>query len=102
MLEFHGGTKTDISGGGILCGVVTGGGGCLGYAWGSRESSFNATILDIKDKNKLSKAISTQKGGIYVPAFIFPMPIMAATESKACQNLTSQIRDLIKDTIPSK
>lgn len=102
LLEFHGGTKTNIPGGGILCGVATGGGGCFGYAWGSRESSFNATILDIKDKNKLSKAISTQKGGVYVPAFIFPIPIMAATESKACQDMTSQIHALIKDAISSE
>lgn len=100
MLEFHGGTKTDIPGGGILCGVFAGGGGCLGYAWGSRESSFNATILDIKDKNKLSKAVSTQKGVVYVPAFVIPMPIMAATESKACQDLASQIHALVKGTSP--
>lgn len=102
ILEFHGGTTTDIPRGGIFCGVVTGGGGCLGYAWGSRESSFNATILDIKDKNKLSNAVSAQKGGVYVPAFIFPMPIMAATESKACQDLTSQIHTLITGAILSK
>jgi hypothetical protein len=34
-----------------------------------------------------------QHSGVYVPAFILPIPLMAATESKACEELSQRIHD---------
>jgi hypothetical protein len=82
-LEFHGNTKTDIPGGG----------GCLGFAWGSRESSFGAGLLDMGREGAPFAAGATQRGGVYVPAFILPIPIMASTETAACEELSRRIHD---------
>jgi len=95
LLEFHGGTKTDIPGGGILCGAGFGGGGCFGFAWGSRESAFSATLLDMWEDGTPLDARATQHSGVYVPAFGLPVPIMAATETAACEDLTRRIHDLL-------
>ena len=84
LLEFHGGTKTAISGGG----------GCLGFAWGSRESSFGASLLDMwREDDAPFDAGATQRSGGYVPAFILPIPIMASTETTACEGLSRRIHD---------
>jgi len=93
LLEFHGGTKTQIPGGGILCGAGYGAGGCFGFAWGSRDSAFNATLLDMREGGAPLDASAMQHSGVYVPAFILPIPLMAATESKACEELSQRIHD---------
>ena len=101
LLEFHGETKTDIPGGGILCGAGYGGGGCLGFAWGSRESSFSASLLDIREGGTPLDASATQRGGVYVPAFLLPIPIMAQTETKACDELAQRIHAMFTRNDPS-
>ena len=100
LLEFHGDTKTDIPGGGILCGAGYGAGGCLGFAWGSRESSFGASLLDMWREDAPFDAGATQRGGVYVPAFILPIPIMASTETMACEELSRRIHDRLMRSGP--
>jgi hypothetical protein len=93
LLEFRGGTKTEIPGGGILCGAGFGAGGCFGFAWGSRESAFNATLLDMWEGGKPLEVSATRRGGVYMPAFVLPIPLMAQTESTACEELSQRIHD---------
>lgn len=100
LLEFRGGTQTDIPGGGILCGAGYGGGGCLGFAWGSRESAFHATLIDTQRTNTAQAADVRQRGKVYVPAFGLPVPLMAATETAACDELARQIRAMLQPTQP--
>ena len=100
LLEFHGGTKTEIPGGGILCGAGFGGGGCFGFAWGSRESAFSATLLDMWENGTPLDASATQHSGVYVPAFGLPIPLMAATETAACEDLARRIHDLLMQQGP--
>jgi len=93
LLEFHGDTQTEFPKGGILCGASFGAGGCLGFAWGSHESAFSATLLDMWEGGMPLDASATQRSGAYMPAFILPIPLMAPTESKACEELSQRIHD---------
>jgi len=100
LLEFHGGTKTEIPGGGILCGAGFGAGGCFGFVWGSRDSAFNATLLDMREGGAPVDVSAMQHSGVYVPAFILPIPLMAATESKACEELSQRIHERLTRGVP--
>lgn len=97
LLEFHGETKTDMPDGGMLCGGGFGAGGCFGYSSGTRESSFNVTLLDLRDRGKPLDTSVTERGGVYIPAFILPIPFIAATETKACDDLASRIHEMLKN-----
>ena len=66
---------------------------CLGFAWGSRESSFGASLLDMRRDDAPFDVSETQRSGVYVPAFILPIPIMASTETTACKELSRRIHD---------
>lgn len=96
LLEFHGGTTTEMPGGGIVCGGGYGAGGCLGFAWGSRQSAFRATLLDARADSPPLETGSSRRGGAYMPAFILPVPIMAATQRHACEDLRRRLRELLE------
>jgi hypothetical protein len=100
LLVFHGGTKTKVDKGRIICTPPVPGGGCFGYSWGSRKSSFSAAILDMWSADKLSYAIASQQSGVYIPAFFLPVPILAPTEAKACEELTRIIHGIIMQKVP--
>ena len=100
LLEFHGGTKTDIPKGGILCGAGFGAGGCFGFAWGSRDSTFGATLLDTWEGGTPLDASAMRHSGVYMPAFVLPIPLMAGTESKACEELSQRIHERLMQVGP--
>lgn len=95
LLSLQGGTKTEIPGGGILCGASMGGGGCLGFAWGTHESAFSASLFDLQDQAEPKELTSRESSGVYVPAFILPIPLLAPTESVACERLAHDLHETI-------
>lgn len=94
LVELHGGTRTEWSGG-IACGGGYGGGGCLGLAWGDRMSAFSALVLDMWGGDAVSETSATQRGDVFVPALILPIPIIAPTEGKACDELAAKIHGIL-------
>ncbi|NJD24711.1 MAG: hypothetical protein FIB06_04840 [Betaproteobacteria bacterium] len=95
LLSHQGGTRTTIPGGGILCGASMGGGGCLGFAWGTHESSFTATLFDMHTQASPRDFASLKSSGVYVPAFVLPIPLLAPTESAACESLARDVYDAL-------
>lgn len=95
LLAFQGGTSTDVPGGGILCGASMGGGGCLGFAWGSHVSAFTASLFDLQDQGSPKELSSQETSGVYIPAFILPIPLMAPTEAAACEKLARDLHEVI-------
>lgn len=45
-------------------------------------------------------ARATQRSGVSVPAFILPIPIMASTETMACEELSRRIHDRLMRSGP--
>lgn len=85
FLEFRGGTKMDTQGG-MLCSY-----GCLGFIWGSRQSSFSVDLLDVRKNGALTEETAVRRGRVIVPAFLLPVPLIAATKTAACEELAGKI-----------
>lgn len=95
LLSYAGGTTTNVRGGSMFCGAGFGAGGCMGFSWGNRESSFSASIIDLYEERNTKETTSKATSGVYVPAFGLPVPLMAPTESIACEELANRIHELI-------
>jgi hypothetical protein len=95
IVLFGGATSTKFDKGGILCGGGMGGGGCLGFSWGTRDSSFHAIVLDIRQGTTAGDPHSHRTANVYMPAFVIPIPLIAATEGEACDELAAQVRSLV-------
>jgi len=91
LLSVQGGTSTSIPGGGIFCAPN----GCIGFAYGSHESSFTATIVDLQSEEQPREVTSRETSGVYVPAFMLPIPFLAPTEAAACERLAKDIHAVI-------
>jgi hypothetical protein len=93
LMAIEGGT-TQEEHGGMWCGVgpTGGGGGCLGFVWGNRESSYVATIVDVTRPHESRDIAGKHAGHYYVPAFALPIPLIAPTQGKACEQLAEHVR----------
>ena len=100
VVLFSGKTSTDFDKGGIVCGGGFGAGGCLGFSWGTRDSSFHAVVLDIQQGATAGDPQSRRTASIYMPAFIIPIPLIGATEAEACEELARQVRGLVLLSAP--
>ena len=85
-VQSSGGTKTDIGEGGLLCAPA-----CFGIAWGSRDSSFRVNVIDLKEAVSVARETVTRHSDVVVPAFFIPVPILAPTETAACQEMAAVI-----------
>lgn len=86
-----GATSTDLGQGGVLCGGSAGGGGCFGFAWGTRESAYRATVIDLATAVPLATEAVSRSAGAYVPAFLIPVPIIGPTKTDACGEIARRI-----------
>lgn len=96
-LVFAGGkTTTAFDNGGVACVAGPGpGAGCYGFAWGTRDSSYRATVVDLAKAFDPVKAATHRQAGVYMPAFLVPVPIIGATKSAACEELAQRVRDIV-------
>jgi hypothetical protein len=96
LLELRGGTKSgESSGGAWACGM-----GCFGFEYLSRESSFSVYVLDLLKDTESRDVTVTKRGGIYIPAFILPLPLLAPTRSGACQELAERLHERLTGAAP--
>jgi hypothetical protein len=100
VVLFSGDTKTDFDKGGILCGGGFGAGGCFGFSWGTRASSFAAIVLDTRTGTTAGDPQAERTASVYMPAFILPIPLIGATEGEACDELAAHVRQLVRAPSP--
>ncbi|HPO19255.1 MAG TPA: hypothetical protein PLO07_08690 [Rubrivivax sp.] len=96
-LVFAGGTTTtafDQGGIGCVAGPAPGA-GCYGFAWGTRDSSYRATVVDLTRAFDPVRQAARRQAGVFMPAFILPVPIIGATKSAACEELARRVRDIV-------
>lgn len=95
VLWVEGDTETVDKGGTLTCGVGPGGGGCLGFVWWDKDSSYEVVIWDL-EQVKAVGAISTEVlGTSYLPAVIVPIPLIARTQNTACKGLAQQLEAVL-------
>ena len=91
LVKVTGETKTNSSSGALSCAAGPGGGGCFGFAWWDDTSSYEASVWDLNQVTSVGNLSANVSGTSVIPAIVIPIPILARTQSNACEGLTQQI-----------
>ena len=91
LVKVTGETKTNSSSGALSCAAGPGGGGCFGFAWWDDTSSYEASVWDLSQETSVGNLTANVSGTSVIPAIVIPIPILARTQSNACEGLTQQI-----------
>ena len=83
--------KTD-GGGSIACGAAPGAAGCIGFGWWEKESSYEATIWDLKEAKSAGTVGTDVTGTSAIVGAIVPLPFIARVQGTACNRLADQLR----------
>ena len=91
LVKVTGETKTNASSGALSCAAGPGGGGCYGFPWWEDTSSYEASVWDLSQETSVGNLSANVSGTSVIPAIVIPIPILARTQSSACEGLTQQI-----------
>ena len=91
LIKITGETKTNASAGALSCAAGPGGGGCFGFAWWDDTSAYNASVWDLSQETSVGNVSANVTGTSMIPAIVIPIPILARTQSNACDGLSDQI-----------
>ena len=91
LIKITGESKTNASSGALSCAAGPGGGGCFGFAWWDDTSAYNASVWDLSQETSVGNVSANVTGTSMIPAIIIPIPILARTQSNACDGLSDQI-----------
>ncbi|MBT5542150.1 MAG: hypothetical protein HOK34_04895, partial [Gammaproteobacteria bacterium] len=91
IINITGETTTNSSSGALSCAAGPGGGGCFGFAWWDDTSSYKASVWDLNQAVAVGNVSTSVTGTSVIPAVIIPIPILARTQSNACDGLSDQI-----------
>lgn len=95
MIWVDGSTQTTNSTGSIACTVGAGGAGCFGFGTWDKESDYEASIWDFKDRTLLGKVSADASGTSYMPAVVIPIPMIARVQATACQGMGGQLKEML-------
>ena len=91
LVKVTGETKTNASSGALSCAAGPGGGGCFGFAWWDDTSSYEASVWDLSQETSVGNLSANVSGTSVIPAIVIPIPILARTQSNACEGFTQQL-----------
>lgn len=70
--------------------------------WWEKDSSYEASIWDLKRARSVGLISAEASGTSYLPAIIVPIPLIARTQAAACDGLAEQLKGfLVQDTTVS-
>jgi hypothetical protein len=98
IIWLDGGTERVTQGGSLSCAAGPGGGGCFGFAWWQDDADYEASIWDLSDSESAGTVTADYTGTSFLPALVVPIPLIARTQSKACNGLAKQLRSFISST----
>lgn len=98
LVWVQGSTKRTDSAGTLTCSVAPTGGGCFGFLTWEQDSSYEASIWDVRTGRVAGKVSSDAVGTSYMPALIVPVPIIARVRSSACDSMTDRLKTFIWNT----
>ena len=97
LVWVEGSTKRTDSAGSLTCSVAPTGGGCFGFLTWEKDSSYEASVWDVRTGRTAGKVSSDAVGTSYMPALVVPLPFIAPVRSSACSGLADQLKSFIWD-----
>lgn len=98
VVWLDGGTERVTQGGSLSCAAGPGGGGCFGFAWWQDDADYEASIWDLADSEAAGTVTADYSGTSFLPALVVPIPLIARTQSKACNGLAKQLKTFLSST----
>lgn len=97
LVWIDGATQRTEQSGSLTCSVSPAGGGCFGFLTWENDSSYEASIWDVRTGKSVGKISSDAVGTSYMPAVILPLPIIAPVRSSACDTLGDQLKVFLQN-----
>jgi hypothetical protein len=97
LVWIDGATQRLNDGGAFSCAAGPGGGGCLGFLWWENDSSYEASIWDLKHVQSAGLISAEASGSSYLPALIIPVPLIARTHAAACSGMAQQLKAFLTE-----
>jgi hypothetical protein len=95
LVWIDGATKRTEQSGSLTCSVSPGGAGCFGFLSWENDSSYEATIWDVRSGKSVGKISSDAVGTSYMPAVFLPLPIIAPVRRSACSSMGDQLKTFL-------
>lgn len=95
LVWVQGSTKRTESAGSLTCSVTPGGAGCFGFLTWEKDSSYEASVWDVRNGISAGKVSSDATGTSYMPALVVPLPFIAPVRSSACSSLANQLKSFL-------
>ncbi|GAA5524191.1 hypothetical protein Maes01_00745 [Microbulbifer aestuariivivens] len=95
IIWIDGSTETTASAGSIGCSIGTGGAGCFGFGTWDKESDYEASVWDFRDRELSGKLSADAKGTSYMPAIVIPIPLIARVQNNACKGMALQLQEFL-------
>jgi hypothetical protein len=92
LVWIEGDTDRTDAGGSLTCSVTTAGAGCFGFLTWENDSSYEASVWDIRTGNSVGRISSDAVGTSYMPAVVVPLPFIARVRSSACNSMADQLK----------
>jgi len=95
LVWIDGSTVRTDSGGSMTCSITSAGGGCFGFLSWENDSSYEATVWDLRSGSSVGKISSDAVGTSYMPAIVVPLPFIARVQNSACTSMAGQLKTFI-------
>lgn len=97
LIWVYGESATSNRQGSLSCSFSGAGGGCFGMLSWDNNSTYEATIWDMKESRSLGLISSESVGTSMVPALVIPIPIIARTKSASCKSMGDQLYKVLSN-----
>jgi hypothetical protein len=95
VVWLDGGTRKTDSGGSLACGIAPGAAGCIGFGWWEKESSYEATVWDLKQSRSVGSIGTNVTGTSAIVGAIVPLPFIARVQGTACNRIATQLHSFL-------
>lgn len=96
IIWIDGTTKKTDGGGSIACGAGPGGAGCIGLGWWEKQSDYQATVWDLKDRIGVGNVTTEVSGTSVFIGAVAPIPIIMPVQSTACDRMAAQLKAFLQ------
>ena len=97
LVWIDGDTDRTDAGGSLTCSITTAGAGCFGFLTWENDSSYEASVWDIRSGQSVGRISSDAVGTSYMPAVVVPLPFIARVRSSACNSMANQLKTFLTE-----